>query len=645
MEPVIRSPVALRSGARPPLIRWRASVEWCDGYGIAAQASLGRRGDAHACRVDAVGRFGRGAVVDAVRAVLGASARGARLSMTVGDAVAGALARLEAGARAEPAAGVQPHRHGAAHQSRPRADRRGGGRGRGRGDAQRGRARIRPRGGRRGERDDHVRGLLCELTGAEDATVVNNNAAAVLLVLNTLALGREAIVSRGELIEIGGAFRMPDIMARAGAQAGRGRHHQPHASEGLCRARSATGPALMLKVHTSNYRIEGFTTEVGAARARRASRASATCRWCTISAPARSSISRASACAHEPTVAEAIADGADLVTFSGDKLLGGPQAGFIVGRKELIDEDQPQPDEARAARRQDAARGARGDAAGSIAIPDRLAERLPTLRLLARPKAEIAALAQRARRADRRRARRRPCGRDGATARARSAPARCRSRPCRARGLRLRPRQRAGGTRAQRARGRAARLADAGDRPHRGAGAGARPALPRGRATAFLAQPRAGSSRRMIVGTAGHIDHGKTALVRALTGVDTDRLKEEKARGISIDLGFAYLPAPDGSDARLRRRAGAREVRAQHAGRRDRHRFRAAGRRGRRRRDAADARASGDRRPARDPARHRGADQGRSRVARAARRGRGRDRATRSPAPGWRAPKSCRSRR
>ncbi|MEW6333081.1 MAG: L-seryl-tRNA(Sec) selenium transferase [Thermodesulfobacteriota bacterium] len=188
--------------------------------------------------------------------------------------------------------------------------------------------------GGRGLRYDHVRQLLCTLTGAEDALVVNNNAAAVLLVLNSLAQGREAIVSRGELIEIGGEFRIPDVMEKSGARL---REVGTTNRTRIADYARAIGPetGLILKVHTSNFRIVGFTEEADLPSLVDLGRKHGLPVMDDLGSGCLTALDRFGL-DPEPTVRDRIATGVDVVTFSGDKLLGGPQAGLILGKKESM---------------------------------------------------------------------------------------------------------------------------------------------------------------------------------------------------------------------------------------------------------------------------------------------------------------------
>jgi L-seryl-tRNA(Ser) seleniumtransferase len=244
--------------------------------------------------------------------------------------------------------------------------------------------------GERGSRYDHCRSLLCELTGAEDAIVVNNNAAALVLVLNTLATGREAIVSRGELVEIGGSFRVPEIMARSGARLREvGSTNRTHAAD--YRAAIGGDTALLLKVHASNFRITGFTAEVGIAELAEHARAANLPLVHDLGSGLLYDL-RPFGFPYEPRPQDSLEQGADLVTLSGDKLLGGPQAGIILGRRDLF----------AALRRNPLCRALRVDKLTLAALeatlllylhPDRARESIPVLRMLT---ADLPALQQRA---------------------------------------------------------------------------------------------------------------------------------------------------------------------------------------------------------------------------------------------------------
>ena len=371
----------------------------------------------------------------------------------------------------------------------------------------------------------------------------------VALAVGLAGRGGRVVVSRGELVEIGGGVRIPEIVRRAGARLVEvGTTNRTRVADYT--AALEGGARLVLRVHPSNFRQEGFVEAPDAAAL-----AALAHRHDAILVDDLGSGALLDTAgfglAHEPTAAERLAAGADLVTFSGDKLVGGPQAGLIVGRAGLVGAPAQGPARPGDAARQDDAGRPRRDAravpgrAGGPRDPGLADDRGPPRRP---PRAGRGARGA-SRRPDGRCPGRRSRGdRRRWLAAGRDAPVvGARAAGC-GRAARGAPAGRPGGHRPDRGRPRGRRPADRRPGARRGPGRGDRGVCgggPNGRSDA-----EARSTARpmtVVVGTAGHIDHGKTSLLRALTGIDADRLPEERRRGMTIDVGYAHLDLPDGS--------------------------------------------------------------------------------------------------
>ena len=389
--------------------------------------------------------------------------------------------------------------------------------------------------GRRGARVRTAEEHLIALTGAEDAFVTNNNAAAVALAVGLAGRGG-VVVSRGELVEIGGGVRIPEIIRRAGAKLIEvGTTNRTRAVD--FEAPLAEGRAkAVLRVHPSNFTMTGFTEAPDPAEVAGIAHRHGAIVIDDLGSGALLDTA-AYGLAHEPLPGERLAAGSDIVTFSGDKLVGGPQAGLVVGRADLI---------ARM-RRDPLARAMRPDKSTLAAVAltvglyraGRAVEAIPVWRMIATPADELRARAEAL----------------AATTGSRAAVVELRStvgggsvpgETLPSFGLALGARsanapaggaapRRAGSHRADRGRPRGPRPADGRTRgrrrPRRGHHPGPRP-----------------TGMTVVIGTAGHIDHGKTTLLRALTGIDADRLPEEQRRGMTIDVGYAHLAFDDGTE-------------------------------------------------------------------------------------------------